>query len=151
MEVSDQSTVALILLTFIIKCSLHIIANSKAVVQRIRKNHRKTTVPESLYEQSCRTIKKETPIQCSLTTLPETAFDIKFFFNQFFTRIPEIIGTSRERFIFQIIGLFLLFMSTTIHKIFETNSSFYVKQCTTGKVQFLFFSSFLLVLTQFSF
>ena len=32
------------------------------------------------------------------------------FFWQFFTRIPEIIGTFRERFIFQIIGVFLLFM-----------------------------------------
>ena len=35
-----------------------------------------------------------------------------------------------------------LFAETTIHKILETNSSFYVKQCTTGKVQFLFFSIF---------
>ena len=34
---------------------------------------------------------------------------------------------------------------TTIHKIFDTNSSFRAKQGTTGKVQFLFFSSFLLV------
>ena len=32
--------------------------------------------------------------------------------------------------------------TTTIHKIFETNSSFHGKQRTTGKVQFLFFSSF---------
>ena len=39
--------------------------------------------------------------------------------------------------------------TTTIHKIFETNSSFHVKQRSTGKVQFLFFSSFLLVLTKF--
>ena len=43
------------------------------------------------------------------------------------------------------------FEATTIHKIFETNSSFHVKQRTTGKVQFLFFSRFLLVLTKFSF
>ena len=35
--------------------------------------------------------------------------------------------------------------ATTIHKILETNSSLYVKQRTTGKVQFLFFSSFLLI------
>ena len=41
--------------------------------------------------------------------------------------------------------------STAIHKIFVTNSSFHVKQRTTGKVQFLFFSSFLLVLTKCSF
>ena len=44
-----------------------------------------------------------------------------------------------------------LFAETTIHKIFETNSSFHVKQRTTGKVQFVFFSSFLLVLTKFLF
>ena len=40
---------------------------------------------------------------------------------------------------------------TIIHKIFETNSSFHVKQRTTGTVQFLFFSSFLLLLTKFLF
>ena len=46
---------------------------------------------------------------------------------------------------------FLLYqIATTIHKIFETNSSFHVKQRTTGKLQLLF-SSFLLVLTKFSF
>ena len=32
--------------------------------------------------------------------------------------------------------------ATSIHKILETNSSFYVKRHSTGKVQFLFFSSF---------
>ena len=42
-------------------------------------------------------------------------------------------------------------VSTTIHRIIETNSSFHVKQGTSGKAQFLFFSSFLLALTQFSF
>ena len=41
--------------------------------------------------------------------------------------------------------------TTTIHRIFETKSNFHVKQRTTGKVQFLFFSSFLLVLTKFLF
>ena len=45
----------------------------------------------------------------------------------------------------------LSIIATTIHKIFETNSSFHVKQGTTGKVQFLFLSSFLLVLTKFLF
>ena len=40
-------------------------------------------------------------------------------------------------------------LPTTIHKLLETNSSFYVKQRTTGKVQFLFYSSFLLI--KFSF
>ena len=44
-----------------------------------------------------------------------------------------------------------LFTETMIHKILETNSSFDVKDCTSGKVQFLFFSSFLLKLTKFSF
>ena len=44
-----------------------------------------------------------------------------------------------------------VFEPTTIHKISETNSSFHMKQCTTGKVHFLFFSSFLLVLTKVSF
>ena len=42
-------------------------------------------------------------------------------------------------------------ISTTILKILETNSSFYVKQRTTGKVQFCFFGSFFLVLTKCSF
>ena len=41
--------------------------------------------------------------------------------------------------------------TTTIHRIFEANSSFHVKQHTTGKVQFLFCNSFLLVLAKFSF
>ena len=47
-------------------------------------------------------------------------------------------------------GTVNLDIPTTIHKILETNSSFYVKQRTTGKVQF-FFSSLLLILTKFSF
>ena len=37
------------------------------------------------------------------------------------------------------------------HKIFETNSTFDVKQRTTGKVSFLFFKSFPLVLSKLSF
>ena len=40
---------------------------------------------------------------------------------------------------------------TIIHKVLETNSSFHVKERTTGKVQFLFFRKFLLLLTKFSF
>ena len=40
---------------------------------------------------------------------------------------------------------------TIIHKVLETNSSFHVKEGTTGKVQFLFFRKFLLLLTKFSF
>ena len=41
--------------------------------------------------------------------------------------------------------------ATTIHKIFETNSSFHVKYCTTEKFNFCFSKSFLVVLTKFSF
>ena len=37
------------------------------------------------------------------------------------------------------------------HKILETNSSFHMKWHITGKVKFLFFESFLLVLTKLSF
>ena len=40
-------------------------------------------------------------------------------------------------------------LSATIHKTLETNSSYYVKQRTTGKVQLLFSSSFLIILTNF--
>ena len=40
---------------------------------------------------------------------------------------------------------------TIIHKIFETNSSFHVKQRTTGNIRFLFFRKFMLVLTKLSF
>ena len=44
-----------------------------------------------------------------------------------------------------------LVITAIIHKILETNSSFHVKWGTTGKVYFLFFKSFLLALTKFSF
>ena len=44
-----------------------------------------------------------------------------------------------------------VFEETTIHKIFETYSSFHVKQGPMGEVRFLFFSSFFLVLVEFSF
>ena len=37
---------------------------------------------------------------------------------------------------------------TIIHKVFEINSSFHVKQDTMGRVQFLFFRRFLLVLVK---
>ena len=40
---------------------------------------------------------------------------------------------------------------TITHKIFETNPSFDVKERTTGKVSFLFFKPFPLVLTKLSF
>ena len=42
-----------------------------------------------------------------------------------------------------------MYIYTTItDKILETNSSFHVKHGTNGKVQFLFFKNFLLVLTK---
>ena len=41
--------------------------------------------------------------------------------------------------------------TTIIQKIFETKFGFHVKYCLTGKVQFLFFSSFWQVLKEFSF
>ena len=44
-----------------------------------------------------------------------------------------------------------LFLETTVDKIFETSSTFHVKYRTTGKFQFLFFGSFLLLLTKFLF
>ena len=40
------------------------------------------------------------------------------------------------------------FPRTMAQRIFGTNSSFYVKQCTMRKVYFLFFKSFLLVLAK---
>ena len=43
------------------------------------------------------------------------------------------------------------FPERMIHKILETNSSFHVKQCTTGKVKFLFFKTFLLILRKLLF
>ena len=48
-------------------------------------------------------------------------------------------------------GNFALKQLTIIRKIFETNYVFHVKELTTGKLQFLFFKIFLLVLTKFSF
>ena len=42
------------------------------------------------------------------------------------------------------------FPETMTHKVLETNSSFHVKKRTTERVEFLFFKSFLLVLTKLS-
>ena len=44
-----------------------------------------------------------------------------------------------------------LFLKTVMRTIFAPDSSFHVKWRTTGKVQFLFFRRFLLVLTKFLF
>ena len=43
------------------------------------------------------------------------------------------------------------FVTTILAKIYETNFSVSARYRTTGKVQFRFFNSFLLVLTKFSF
>ena len=52
--------------------------------------------------------------------------------------------------LFAVVLVWIL-QGTIIHKVLETNSSFHVKERTTGKVQFLFFRKFLLLLTKFSF
>ena len=89
---------------------------SEAVVQRIRKIYRKTTLSESFFKeklQAAGRLKKRLQ-QSFKRTLPEDCsknYVFSHLFWQFFTRIPEIIVTFPERFIFQIIGLFLLFMS----------------------------------------
>ena len=49
------------------------------------------------------------------------------------------------------LDILLLLKAKIIHRIFETNSGFHVKSRTTEKVEFLFFESFLLVLTKLSF
>ena len=43
------------------------------------------------------------------------------------------------------------FPETISYKIFETDSSFHLKQCTSGKVSWLIFWTFLLLLAKFSF
>ena len=113
---------------------------SEAVVRRIRRIYRKTTVLESLFWQSCRPIRKETPTQMFFkNTSGELRWTLSFclkFFWQFFARIPEIIGIFRERFIFQMIGLFLLFMSGfyTMKPRLVDKSSNRTKQCLFDKV-----------------
>ena len=42
------------------------------------------------------------------------------------------------------------FRETMSHKIFETNSSFHIKQRTTQKLELLFCARFMLVLSKFS-
>ena len=44
-----------------------------------------------------------------------------------------------------------MFPETITHKVTETNSTFRVKKRVAGKVEFLFFRSFLLVLAKLSF
>ena len=64
----------------------------------------------------------------------------------------HLINSTRKKNRIQLYQLLQVSIcATTIHKIFKRNSSFHVKQRTTGKVQFLFFSCFLLGVTKFSF
>ena len=61
---------------------------------------KKATVSKSLFQQSCRSIRKETPAQCFLRTLPEDFFELVLY------------RSLRNKWIFfQVIGLFLLLMS----------------------------------------
>ena len=62
------------------------------------------------------------------------------------TQIPDCGSHSPAS-----LDLFLFSDTTILAKIYETNFSVSVKQRTTGKVQFQFLNSFLLVLTKFSF
>ena len=52
----------------------------------------------------------------------------------------------QERYVRQFFFLLSIFITTIPHKIFETNSSFHVKQHTMGNVKFLLLISFLPVL-----
>ena len=58
-----------------------------------------------------RPIKKETSTQCLQEHFRKTTLSFFHLFWELFTRIPEVIRTFQERFIFQIIVLFFLFMS----------------------------------------
>ena len=62
-----------------------------------------------------------------------------FVFIEAYCRVSE--------FLFTCVYNLSTFVSTTIHKIFETNSSFHAKWRTTGNVLLLFFNSFLLLLS----
>ena len=70
-------------------------------------------------------------------------------------KMKSVIGNNDRFYLLLKCALVVLLTphsnATTIRKIFETNSSFHMKQCTARKAQFLFFSSFLPVLTKFSF
>ena len=64
-----------------------------------------------------------------------------------FRKLIDSLKDFREDSYFNFVDiLFQIFGSAIMGKIFGTKSSLYVKQGTTGKVQFLFFTSFLVVL-----
>ena len=74
------------------------------------------------------------------------------------TSIREWAQTDHFTFMLDALGAIYIITSrhskwlpTITHKGSKTNSSFYVKQRATGKVYFLFFKSFLLVLKKHSF
>ena len=64
-------------------------------------------------------------------------------------RVTKIVKETKFEEIWGKLQAKKLFAETTIYKIPEADSSFYVKQRTTGKVQFRFSSRFLVTLTKF--
>ena len=79
---------------------------SEAVVQEIHKICRKTTVPKSLFKQSCRSIEKETPTVFLKNTSRKLLWILNFCFELVLYRY------SRNNWIFfQVIRLFLLLRS----------------------------------------
>ena len=69
-----------------------------------------------------------------------------------FRKLIDSLKYFREDSYFNFVDiLFQIFGSAIMGKIFETKSNLYVKQGTTGRVQFLFFTSFLVVLKKNSF
>ena len=74
----------------------------------------------------------------------------KFIFVNFVIAIKPVVSTIL--FLISVVFVFRpALVATIIHKISERRSTFYVKQHTTGKVQFLFFRRFLRVPAKFLF
>ena len=115
---------------------------SEAVVRIIRKVIGKQLCRSPFLNKvaSGRPVKKETPTQVFFkNTSGRLHWKLRVFFTffwQFFTRIPEIIGTFGESFIFQIIGLFLVFMSG-----FYTMKPKHVDQPNNWKKQRIYWQS----------
>ena len=77
--------------------------------------------------------------------------DLRFFQKRIQKPVKHLSWSSLETMNYFRKKLDLRHLARIIHKIFETNSSFHVKQRTTGKVQLLFFRRFCLVLIKFLF
>ena len=87
---------------------------SQAVVRTICKIFRRTTAPEFFITKLQADWKRESDTVLFKNTSGRLLWKLSVFscfLWQFFTRNPETTGTFRERFIFQIIEFFLLFMS----------------------------------------